>query len=114
MMLRDGEFFTQYPILGTQGNAHVGTMKKGAPTMLTAKVQDKPGWKDGVRVSFGEKGFADSTPWVVMSPPGHTLYSESTNPNDTPPKPPSGYGLSPEAVRELSALLRKNDTVTIK
>lgn len=113
-VLRDKEFFTQYPILETKGNAHVGPLKKGAPTMLSAKVQDKPGWKDKVRLNFGEKGFTESTRWVVLSPPSHTLYSVSSNPSETPPTPPSGYGLAPEAVRELSALLRKNDTVTIK
>lgn len=113
-VLRDGEFFTQYPILGTQGNAHVGTVKKGAAALITAKVQDKPGWKDGTRINFGEKGFKDSIRWVVLSPPGHALYTMPVDSSDNLPKPPSGYGLAPNAVRELSALLRKNDTVTIK
>ena len=54
-VLRDKEFFTQYPILETKGSVHVGPLKKGAPSMLTAKVQDKPGWKDNVRLNFGEK-----------------------------------------------------------
>jgi hypothetical protein len=114
IVLRDGEFFTQYAILGTQGSAHVGAIKKGPPTLITAKVQDKPGWKDGARINFGEKGFSDSIRWVVLSPPGHTLFSMTQDPSDNLPKPPSGYGLAPNAVRELSALLRKNDTVTIK
>jgi LysM repeat protein len=113
-VLRGGEFFTQYPILGTQGNAHLGPPKKGAPTGLVAKVQDKPGWKNGARVSFGEKGFGESTRWVVLSPPGHSLYIVDSDSGETVPKPPSGYGLAANAVRELSALLRKNDTVTIK
>ena len=115
VVLRDKEFFTQYPILGTQGNAHVGPPpKKTPPAVIVAKVQDKPGWKDGLRVNFGEKGYRDAARWVVLSPPSHTLYSLSSDSPENFPKPPSGYGLDPEAVRQLSALLRKNDSVSIK
>jgi len=114
VVLRGGDFFTQYPILETQGNARLGPPKKGVAPVISGKVQDKPGWKEGTRVNFGEKGFRESTRWVVLSPPGHTLYTQSTDPTETVPKPPSGYGLAPDAVRELSALLRKNDSVTIK
>jgi len=114
VVFRGGDFFTQYPILETQGNARVGPPKKGVAPVVNAKVQDKPGWKEGQRVNFGEKGFRESTHWVVLSPPGHTLYTQSAEPADAVPKPPSGYGLAPDAVRELSALLRKNDSVTIK
>ncbi len=114
VVLRGGEFFTQYPIVATQGNARIGPPKKGVAAPITAKVQDKPGWKDGQRISFGERGFRESARWVVMVPSGHTLYGVAQETGEALPKPPSGYGVSPEAVRELSALLRKNDAVTIK
>jgi len=114
VVFRDGEFFTQYPILATQGHARTGPVKKGVVAPIAAKVQDKPGWKDGQRVAFGEKGFRESAHWVVLQPPGHTLYTEAEDASENLPKPPSGYGLTGDAVRELSALLRKNDAVTIK
>lgn len=114
VVLKNGDFFTQYPILGTQGNAKVGVPKKGAYTAVSAKVQDKPSWKDGQRIGFGEKGYREATRWVVLQPAGHTLYAATPEAGDAAPKPPSGYALDPDAIRELSALLRKNDPVTIR
>lgn len=121
VVLKDGDFFTQYPILGTQGNAKVGPPKKGAYPAVNAKVQDKPSWKDGQRIGFGEKGYREAARWIVLQPAGHTLFSTAPAPagkppeaGDAAPKPPSGYALDPDAIRELSALLRKNDPVTIR
>ncbi len=114
IVYRDGECCTPSPIRATQGTARVGPPKKGVAAPISAKVQDKPGWKDGQRIGFGEKGFRESTRWVVLHPPGHTLFALPNDPGENLPKPPSGYGLTQDAVRELSALLRKNDTVTIK
>jgi len=114
---RGNEFFCQYPILATQGSARVGPPKKGPAPVVSAKVQDKPCWKDGQRLGFGEKGFRDASRWVVLQPAGHTLYAESSEKGADgapPPKPPSGYGLETEAIRALSALLHKGDTVTIR
>lgn len=112
---RNGEFFTQYPILGTEGSARIGPVKKGATAaVISAKVNDKPSWKEGQRVNIGEKGYRDAYRWIVMQPAGHTLFAVPEDSTETIPKPPSGYIVSKEAIRELSALLRKNDTVTIK
>ena len=114
VVLKNGDFFTQYPIQGTQGNAKVGAPKKGSYPSVSAKVQDKPSWKDGQRIGFGEKGYRESTRWIVLQPAGHTLYATNPEAGDAAPKPPSGYALDPDAIRELSALLRKNDPVTIR
>ena len=112
---RNGDFFTQYPILGTEGSARIGAVKKGTATpVISAKVNDKPSWKEGQRVSIGEKGYREAYRWIVMQPGGHTLFAVPEDSNENIPKPPSGYIVSKDAIRELSALLRKNDTVTIK
>ncbi len=114
LILQSGEFFAQYPILSTQGAARVGVLKKGAPAGLRVKVTDKPGWKDGQRLSSNEKGYAESFHWIVFHPGGHTLYAEPGAEMENVPRPSSGYGLLPEAVTALSALLPKNQTVTIR
>lgn len=117
-VLRDRNFFCQFPILGTAGTARVGPVKKGAAPQLSVKVQDKPSWRDGQRLSFGEKGYREAAKWIVFQPGGHTLFEQDAEAGGAggtgAPKPPSGYGLDPEAVRVLSALLRKGDTVTIR
>ena len=53
-----------------------------------------------------------------ISPGGHSLYTETgARPvpgAPAPQKPPGGgYGLAPDAMQELAAVLRKNDPVTI-
>ena len=114
MVLHGGDFFAQYPIVSTVGSAKLGPLKKGAPASIQAKVHDKPGWKDGQRISSNDKGYRDSLQWIVLQPAGHTLYADPGESVEKIPKPSSGYGLTPEAVRELSALLRKNETVSIR
>ncbi len=114
LVLRERNFFCQFPILSVQGNAKIGPQKKGPPSPLSVKVQDKPSWKEGQRLGFGEKGYREATKWVVFAPAGHTLFEEDSEGGSGKPKPPSGYGLEADAVRVLSALLRKGDTVTIR
>ncbi len=114
VVLRDHSFFCQFPILGAQGNARVGPQKKGGAVPLSVKVQDKPLWREGQRLGFGEKGHREASRWIVFQPAGHTLFENNADGTPGAPKPPSGYGLEVEAVRVLSALLRKGDTVTIR
>ncbi len=114
VVLRDRNFFCQFPILGTLGNARIGPAKKGVTPPLSVKVQDKPSWRDGQRLSFGEKGYREAPKWIVFQPAGHTLFQNDADGGPSAPKPPSGYGLDAEAVRVLSALLRKGDAVTIR
>ncbi len=109
------EFFAQVPILSTQGTAWVGTPpKKTSMAALDVKVFDKPGWKDGRRVSTSDKEYAEALLWVVFQPGGHTFYAEPGQDGGNVSRPTSGYGLDPAVVRALSALLRKGETVTIR
>ncbi len=116
MVLRGGEFFAQARILSTQGSAWVGVPpKKTRDGGLEAKVFDKPGWKDGQRLASGEKGYSEAFLWVVLQPGGHTLYAEpGVELREGVSRPNAGYGLEPEVVRALSALLRKGEGVSIR
>jgi LysM repeat protein len=113
VVMRGGEFFGQYRILSVEGGAKIGMPKKGNDT-VAAKVTDKPGWLDGVRVASNEKNYLASARWIVLQPGGHTVYGVSSNQEQPLAKPSSGYGVDTEAIRLLAAVLGKNDTVTIR
>jgi hypothetical protein len=108
------QFFAQYRILSTQGAAQIGMgIKKGAAA-VTAKVSDKPGWVDGKRVAAADAAAAGNRRWIVLQPSTYTLYGENETPDGPAPKPNTGYGIPPEAVRFLAAILNKNDSVVIR
>ena len=110
---RAGEFFGQYRILAVEGSAKIGMVKKGNET-IAVKVLDKPGWLNGARLASSDKAYLDSARWIVFQPGGHTLYGVLTNQEQPLSKPSSGYGVEPEAIRLLAAILGKNDTVSIR
>lgn len=118
-LLNGGRFFAQYPIrVMPPGPAIVG--KKAGPTpkpvKITGRVADKVAWKDGTRVTVSDKGFPTADHWIVISPSAHSLFSDRA-PGDGSQfqKPPGGgYALAPEHLRELAAMLRKNDPVSIE
>ncbi len=108
------EFFAQFRIEAVQGAAQTGpSIKKGTPP-VTVKVADKPGFVDGKRVAGPDAVRAGDKRWIVFQSPSHTLYGLSSNPEGAAPKPSSGYGVSPEAIRLLAAVLSKNDPVVIR
>ena len=113
VVYRKGEFFAQAPITSVQGHAVVGPLKKGKYTVTPVKVHDKPAYKDGQRISTTDRGYASAFHWVVMSPSGHTIFAEP-GAGATAQRPSTGYGVDPEFVRQLSVLLPKDDTVTIR
>jgi hypothetical protein len=110
---RAGEFFGQYRILAVEGSAKIGIPKKGNET-IAVKVLDKPGWLNGARLASNDKAYMDSARWIVFQPGGHTLFGVSGDPDQPLAKPSSGYGVDPEAIRLLAAVLGKNDTVSIR
>ncbi len=110
---RAGEFFGQYRILSVEGNAKIGMPKKGNET-IAVKVLDKPGWLNGARLASNDKAYLESARWIVFQPGGHTLFGVSSDTDQPPAKPSSGYGVDPEAIRLLAAVLGKNDTVSIR
>ena len=121
-LLNKGKFFKQYSILKMPGHsAAAGPAKKNAaptprPPKIQGKVTDRIAWYNGTRVNFTDKEFGSADHWVIVSPPGHSLYSERPAvPNGPPAQKPTGggYVLAAEDLRELAALLKKNDPVTI-
>ncbi len=134
VLLNNGKFFKQYPFIGTSGQhaPKIGASapKKGAPTprppKLIGKVVEKIAWRSGQRVTPFDKdkgeAYADADHWIVISPGGHSLYTDHETTDAPPPKtdttqpskpPGGGYGLAPDAMQELAAMLNKNTPVTI-
>ncbi len=111
-----GRFFKQYPILAWPP----GLAKKPAggkpappPPKLAGKVTDKMAWLNGQRVTYSEKGYADSTHWIQINIPHCTLHSEADEKSQVRPTG-GGILLSPKALEELAVLLSKGDPVTLE
>ena len=123
-LLNNGKFFKQYPILKMPGHAAHPTgptPKKNAPATprppkVQGRVGDRIAWFNGTRVNFTEKDFNAADHWIIINPAGHSLYTElPAAPGAPAPQKPAGggYVLAPEDLRELAAMLKKNDPVTI-
>jgi hypothetical protein len=98
---------------------HGGTEKKGATKKpkVEGRVTEKVAWKNGGRVTFTDKSYGEAQHWILISPGGNNLYTDMSDQSEstTPQKPPGGgYGLTAESMRELAALVRKNDVVIIE
>ncbi len=99
------QFFKQYSVVTwspSELRATGGT---------TTKVQDNIAWKNDERVSFGSKDYFGSARWVTLGIAGWTLYTDP--PPEGAKKPPSGLGLAPEAMEEISTLVGRGTPVTI-
>ncbi len=120
VVLDHGKFFKQYPIQALPAHLHAAASTKKGPTpkppKIAGKVTEKIAWANNARVTLADKGYATADHWIVISPSAHSLYSDH-DPSEgvTVQKPPGGgYGLAPEHMRELAAMLRKNDPVSIE
>jgi len=100
-----GRFFKQYKVVSW----NAPTAKNANP--ISAKVTEKVAWKNGQRVVFGSKEYADSGRWISVSATGFTLYTDGDEPGT--PKPPGGLGLAAADIDELSALINRNTPATI-
>ncbi len=120
VVLNAKKFFKQYSFAAA-GPATPKPGGKKAPPVKTpkiaAKVVDKIAWANGQRVTIYDKGdaYADADHWIVIAPSGHSLYSDRPGADGKVNKPPGGgYGLSPEDMQELAAMINKNTPVTIE
>ncbi len=121
-LLNKGKFFKQYAILalpvpkGAPANPKSATPR---PPKIAARVADRKAWVRGLPVSFTDKEFASADYWIMIVPGGHSLYcaippAPGTPAGAPPPHPPGGgYLMAAPDVREIAALLKKNDPVTI-
>lgn len=120
VLLQADKFFKQYPVLVMPAHhaPKAGDKKAPAkPPKITGRVSEKVAWRGANRITFTDKQYNEATHWIMISPGGHNLYTEAAASPDgtTPQKPPGGgYGLAPESMQELAALVRKNDPVTIE
>ena len=109
VLLDKGNFFKRYKIK---------TVKLGPKqsSRITTKVADVLAWRDGKRVGFGTKEYIGSARWIRLAAPGYYLYAEAEpgqpEPGGVPP-PPTGLGMVPRDVEELSGLVNTRTAVTI-
>jgi LysM repeat protein len=109
VLLDKGAFFKRYKIKSMK-------VPHKAPARITTKVAETMAWRDGKRVGFGTKEYAGSTRWIRLAQAGYVLYAEpssaSAQPGGVAP-PPTGFGMAPAEVEELSSLVSNKTSVTI-
>jgi LysM repeat protein len=106
VLLNNGAFFKQY---------HVREEKlPSKSTKVITKVAETLAWKDGKRVGFGTKEFAESTRWIRLGNPSYTIFSVADAAHSKVEEaPPQGIGLDAADVEELSSLVNNKTPVTI-
>lgn len=117
VLFHSGKFFKQYAIQSMPRSATAASGKATPkPARVAGKVVDRVAWVNGQRVAYTDKEFARADHWVLISPGGHSLFTElPAMPGATAPQRPAGggYVMNAEDMREISALVKKNDSVTI-
>jgi LysM repeat protein len=104
-----GMFFKQYHVREAK-------LPQKQPPKITTKVAETMAWKGGQRVGLGSKEYLVSTKWIRLAGvAGYTLYAvpDSTHSNLEQPPPPTGLGLAPTDLEELSTLVNNRTPVTI-
>lgn len=104
VLLNHGQFFKRY---------HITSVKIGGkqPSRINTKVAEVMAWRGGKRVGLGTREYRGSTHWIRLGAAGYTLFADPPT-NDAPPNP-TGLGLSPNDLEELSGLLSNKTAVTI-
>ncbi len=109
VLLNKGSFFKQY-------HAQAVKLPPKQPPRIQTKVAETIAWRDGKRVGFGTREYAGSTRWIRLATPGYVLYAQPSSPGSQPggvAPPPTGFGLLPSEVEELSGLVNNKTAVTI-
>ncbi len=106
VLYQRGQYFRSYLIRELRM-----PVKKGVD--IKAKVKERIATKDGVRVTFPAKEFADSLRAVLFDPPGYTVFA--LPPEGSAEKPPATSGVALEAndAREFFTLVKVGDPVAI-
>lgn len=115
IVLNKNRFFKQYPILGWPPALAKKTDGKPTPPIAkqAGKVTERIAWLNGTRVTFADKGYNESTHWIQINIGHCTLHSVADEKAEGRP-PGGGIVLSPKALSELAALLKKGDPVTLE
>lgn len=109
VLLDKGAFFKRY-------RAKTVKLPPKQPPRITTRVAETMAWRDGKRVGFGTKEYIGSARWIRLAAPGYVLYPEPTSASAQPggvPPPPTGFGMAPADVEELSGLVNSKTAVTI-
>jgi LysM repeat protein len=108
VLLDRGAFFKQYHI-------HTVKIPGKQPPKIATRVAEVQAWKDGKRVGFGTREYANSTRWIRINAPHYLLYSEpdGAHPVTDVPPPPNGLGMKASDLDELSSLVNSKTAVTV-
>lgn len=111
-----GRFFKWFPIVAwPPALTKKAAAGKPAPPVVkqAGKVTDKMAWYNGQRITYADKGYAESTHWIQINIAHCTLHSIADEKADGRP-PGGGIVLAAKSLEELSALLDKGDPVTLE
>ncbi len=127
VVLDKAKFFKQYRFaIAAPEKSHPLTAptRKAAPAphppKIAARVTEVISLFNGQRVTPFDKdkgqAYAEADRWIEIAPAGHSLYTDRSSDAGKPTnKPPGGgYGLPPDAMDELAAMLHKSTTVVIE
>ncbi|MGV3533952.1 MAG: LysM peptidoglycan-binding domain-containing protein [Chthoniobacteraceae bacterium] len=115
VLLNEGRFFAQFAIIAKEESKKKQT-KEPPRGKQSGTVSNKMAWHDDKTVNFMDPEYKTADHWVVISVPGHTLYShrEAGPEGKKPKRPPSGLGLAPEDMQKLAVLVNKGTPVIIE
>lgn len=103
VLLDHGQFFKRYHVL------NVKLLARQAPK-ITTRVAEILAWKNGKRVGFGTKEYANSTRWIRLAATGYYLYAAGSG---GAPPPPQGLQMEAKDLVELSTLVNNKTPATI-
>lgn len=106
VLFNHGQYFRSYVVRELRT-----APKRGVS--LNVKVKERIATKDGIRVTFGTKEFAESLRAVAFDQPGYTVFA--LPPDGSAEKPPATTGVALEAsdAREFYTLVKAGDPAAI-
>lgn len=116
IVLNRGRFFSWYPVvLWPPGLTKKPAAGKAVPVVAkqAGQVTQKMAWLNGQRITYADKGYAESTHWIQINIAHCTLHSVADEKAEGRP-PGGGIVLASKAMEELTALLDKDDSVILE
>lgn len=112
VVLYNGDkFFRQYPAASWPGSEQ----KPVLHPKQTGRVTEKRAFKGSETVASAQPGYFDAIHVILVSIPGHSLYTLPGDPKVTVPRPPGGgIGMAPAHINEIAVLLPSGAPVSIE
>ncbi len=105
-ILRDGSFFTEYPLVEVR-------LPAAQEVKQTLKITGRLTWKEGKQIPYGDPQYLVAARWIQLEKGGYTLYTvQPPGQRDVEP-PASGFGFIASDMREIFLLLTPQSEVHI-